>query len=89
MNPSLVTLKDVSLKDYDLTDRVKDLKESYFRAVPEVCIERPRLITKYSLEYKLFERERISILDKAKIYHNVLKERNAVVLQLILSKLMA
>jgi formate C-acetyltransferase len=79
MNPPLLTLKDLSLKDYDLTPRVKDLREIYFRAVPEICIERPRLITQYSLKNDLFARKRISILDKARLYRYVLENRASIV----------
>ena len=58
---------------------MEDLKESYFRAVPEVCTERSRLITDYSLRHKFFEKKRISILDKARMYRDVLEKRTSVV----------
>ena len=70
-----VTLKDISLKDYGLTPRVSRLKEIYFRAMPEICIERPRLVTRFSRENDFFEKERISILDKARLYRYVLERR--------------
>jgi pyruvate formate-lyase/glycerol dehydratase family glycyl radical enzyme len=79
MNPPLTTLKDLSLKDYNLTPRVKDLREIYFRAMPEICTERPRLITEYSLAHDLFRKTRISILDKARLYRHVLENRTAIV----------
>jgi hypothetical protein len=31
MNPLLITLKDLSLKDYDLTPRVSNLRTIYLR----------------------------------------------------------
>ena len=40
-----------------LTERVAKLREDYFKAVPEICIERPELITQFSLQ-----RRRISYL---------------------------
>jgi formate C-acetyltransferase len=74
-----VTLKDISLKAYGLTPRVSRLKEIYFRAMPEICIERPRLITRFSRENGFFEKERISILDKARLYRSVLENRAPIV----------
>ena len=73
--------EDISLKDVCLTKRVLELRKDYFRAVPEICIERPKLITQFSLKHKLFGRERISILDKARAYRHVLENRTAVVRQ--------
>ncbi|MGR3310727.1 MAG: hypothetical protein ACUZ77_08115 [Candidatus Brocadiales bacterium] len=70
-----ITLDDLSLKKYKLTQRVQDLKDSYFKALPEVCIERPRLLTRYCLQKGLLEKEKISILDKAKTYRYILEER--------------
>ncbi len=63
-----ITFPDVSLGGIHL-DQYKDLKglrDAYFHAVPEVCIERPRLITEFHVRNGLLDRERISILDKAK-----------------------
>lgn len=74
-----ITLGDLSLKDCGLTDRVSRLKRIYFGAMPEICIERPRLITRYSLENDLFNQRRISILDKAKMYRYVLEHRTPIV----------
>jgi pyruvate formate-lyase/glycerol dehydratase family glycyl radical enzyme len=74
-----VTLKDISLKDYGLTPRVSHLKEIYFRAMPEICIERPRLVTRFSRKNGFFEKERISILDKARLYRYVLENRAPIV----------
>ncbi|MBI3814160.1 MAG: hypothetical protein HY279_06810, partial [Nitrospinae bacterium] len=74
-----ITIKDISLKNYELTGRVKNLKDAYFRAMPEICIERPKLITRFHLENDLFSKERISILDKAKTYRFALENRTPVV----------
>ncbi len=74
-----IIIKDLSLKDYNLTERVKNLKDAYFKAIPEVCIERPRLITRYHLENELFEKSSISVLDKAKAYRFALENRTPVV----------
>ena len=74
-----ITLSDLSLKDYRLNDRVSHLKKTYFRAMPEICIERPRWVTRFSLENGLFEKERISILDKARLYRSVLENRAPIV----------
>ncbi len=74
-----ITLSDLSLREYTLTPRVSHLKDIYFRAMPEICIERPRLITRFSLESDLFNQERISILDKARMYRYVLENRTPIV----------
>ncbi|MHC4204994.1 MAG: pyruvate formate lyase family protein [Planctomycetota bacterium] len=75
-----ITLTDISLKNVELTDRVKYLREIYFRAKPEICVERPRLVTRFAVNNGLFNQERISILNKARTYRYVLKERDPVVL---------
>ncbi len=75
----MITLSDLSLKDHKLTERVSYLKDIYFKAMPEICIERPRLITRHSLENGLFKKDRISILDKARMYRFVLENRTPVV----------
>ena len=74
-----ITLDDLSLKDHRLTPRVSHLKDIYFRAMPEICIERPWLITLFHLENGLFDKKRISILDKAKVYRSVLENRTPIV----------
>jgi hypothetical protein len=58
---------------------VSRLKDAYFRALPEICIERPQLITKFSINNDHFKKDRISILDKAKTYRFVLENRTPVV----------
>ncbi len=74
-----VMLEDNSLKNIHLTRRVTELRKDYFRAVPEICIERPLLITQFSLKHNFFSQKRISILDKANVYGHVLKHREAIV----------
>ncbi len=74
-----VTFEDLSLKQNELTERVSHLKGIYFRAMPEICIERPRLITTFSLKNNFFNQERISILDKARMYRYVLENRTPIV----------
>jgi pyruvate formate-lyase/glycerol dehydratase family glycyl radical enzyme len=76
-NESLVTLSDISLRGVEMTPRVRQLKDDYFRALPEICTERSRLITEFSED--LFEQRNISILDKAKLYRRVLEKRNPIV----------
>ena len=74
-----ITLNDISLKDYNLTERTSHLKNIYFRAIPEICIERPGLITRFHLDKGLFKKQRISILEKARAYRFVLENRTPVV----------
>ncbi|MBM3237883.1 hypothetical protein FJZ31_16465 [Candidatus Poribacteria bacterium] len=74
-----ITLTDISLTDYNLTPRVSSLRNMYFRAMPEICVERPRLINRFSLENGLFNQEHISILDKARMYRYVLENRTPIV----------
>ena len=76
---SQITLSDLSLKDYNLPRRVSYLKDIYFKAMPEMCIERPRLVTEFHQKNGLFDKERISILDKARTYKYVLENRTSIV----------
>jgi len=76
---SAITLGDLSLKNIKLSPPLAALREAYFRAAPEVCPERPALVTKYSLEAGLFQRDRITSLDKARLYRKVLENRQPVV----------
>lgn len=76
-----ITLSDVSLGNIHL-DQYKDLerlRDAYFQAVPEVCIERPRLITEFHVKNNLLDQDKISILDKAKAYRYFLENRTPVV----------
>jgi pyruvate formate-lyase/glycerol dehydratase family glycyl radical enzyme len=74
-----VTLSDLSLRNHRLSDRVSYLRDVYFKAMPQVCTERPRLITKFSLKEDLLEQDRISVLDKARTYKYVLENRTPIV----------
>ncbi len=47
--------------------------------MPEICVERPRLITEFHVTNGLLDQDKISILDKAKAYRHVLENRTAVV----------
>ncbi len=76
-----ITLADPSLKVCKMTLRVKGLKKAYFDAMPEICIDRPQLVTKFSRENNYFEKKRITGLEKARLYRYVLENQNAVVLQ--------
>ncbi len=76
---STITLGDLSLRDVKLSPQLAALREAYFRAVPEICTERPLLITRFSQEGGLFGRNRISSLDKARLYRRVLENRAPVI----------
>jgi pyruvate formate-lyase/glycerol dehydratase family glycyl radical enzyme len=76
---SSITLDDLSLRDIDLGRPLQLLRRSYFDAAPEICTERARLITRFSLEAGLFGQDRISSLDKACLYRKVLENRMPVV----------
>ena len=67
------------LAEYGLTDRVEQLRDAYFRAVPEICVERPLLLTRYHRYKGLFSKDRITILDKARAYRDALSRRTPVV----------
>ena len=74
-----VSLKDLALSDQKRSPRVEALREAYFRAAPEICCERPLLVTRYSLDKGLFDKPAISVLDKARLYRFVLENRQRVV----------
>lgn len=74
-----ITLTDLSLKDCQLTSRIQGMRTAYFDAVPEVCVERARLVTRYSAENGLFDRDRITVLEKARQYRFMLETRAPVV----------
>lgn len=74
-----ITLSDLSLEAHALTPRVEALRKAYFRAMPEVCVERAALVTAISRELSLFGKSRISSLDKARLYRRVLERRQPVV----------
>ncbi len=70
---------DRYLRGINRTPRVEHLRKVYFRAMPEVCIERPKLITEYCRDHSLFGQENISVLQKAKMYRYALESRAAIV----------
>jgi formate C-acetyltransferase len=70
---------DPFLRDVPLTPRVQALKADYFRALPEVCTERARLVTEFHLSQGLLGQERIPALDKARTWRFVLSHREPVV----------
>ena len=76
---NMITICDLSLRDIQLSPQLAALREAYFRSVPEICTERPLLITNFSREAGLFGRDRISVLDKARLYRRVLENRSPVV----------
>ncbi|MHC5056079.1 MAG: pyruvate formate lyase family protein [Planctomycetota bacterium] len=76
---SPVTITDLSLKNSVLSPQLKAMRKAYFRAVPEVCPERAALVTSHSLAAGLLKKDRISPLEKARLYRKVLEEKKAVV----------
>jgi len=72
---------DLSPKGCALTERIARMREIYFRAVPELCVERACLITQYHRENGLLDdgRDHISILEKARAYRHVLENRTPIV----------
>lgn len=75
----MVTLQDLALPGITLRPDLASLREAYFRAMPEVCVERAALVTKFSAEAGLFSRDRITSLEKAQLYRKVLERRTPVV----------
>jgi pyruvate formate-lyase/glycerol dehydratase family glycyl radical enzyme len=73
---------DLSPQGCKLTERLSNLRDIYFRAVPEICTERACLITQFHLNNGLLRKAkaRISILDKAKAYRYVLENRTPIVI---------
>ena len=65
--------------DLSLYPDVQELRIAYFRAVPEICVERSENITTYHLENGLFKKDKISALDKAKAYRYALSKRQPIV----------
>jgi pyruvate formate-lyase/glycerol dehydratase family glycyl radical enzyme len=64
-----------------LDDPLMLLRADYFKAVPEVCIERPEFVTEQHSTMGLLNNPDgpISILKKAQVYRQVLEKRKAVV----------
>ncbi|MCP4690096.1 MAG: hypothetical protein GY859_18735 [Desulfobacterales bacterium] len=76
---SLVDSLHLTLDKSEISRRAADLRSVYFKAKPEMCIERPRLITQFCKDNNLFGKDRISILEKARMYRHVLENRTPVV----------
>ena len=74
-----VTIRDLSLGEIGLPKPLEDLRKAYFQAAPEICTERPALITRRSREAGFFARDRITVLDKARLYKWVLENRRPIV----------
>ncbi|NIP22562.1 MAG: hypothetical protein GWO38_01805 [Phycisphaerae bacterium] len=45
-----IKLPDISLEGCGLMERILHLRDIYFRAIPDMCIERPRLIIRFALD---------------------------------------
>jgi len=77
---SEVTLRDTALSEYaDVPARVRPLRDAYFEAIPEVCVERPKYVTEYHVAHGLLSDTPISGLSKARAYRHVLEKRTPVV----------
>ncbi len=76
---SVQTADSLSLHNVELDPQLKALREVYFQTVPEVCSERPLLVTEFSREAGLFERDRVTVLEKARVYRRVLEGRLRIV----------
>jgi formate C-acetyltransferase len=74
-----VSLKNLALSDQKRSPRVEVLRKAYFDAMPEICCERPLLVTRYSRKQRLLDKTTISVLDKARQYRYVLEHRQPVV----------
>ncbi|MHC1725879.1 MAG: pyruvate formate lyase family protein [Syntrophobacteraceae bacterium] len=74
-----LTLTELLKEQCGMTERVSKLRAAYFTAVPEVCVERPLLLTRYHVENNLLDGDQISVLDKARAYRYVLQNRVPVV----------
>lgn len=79
-NTNAVTLTDLSLSGCERSARVEHLRQAYFDACPEVCVERPCLVTQLHRELGLLQPgRRITVLDKAHVYRRVLETREPIV----------
>ena len=76
-----IRVNDPSLKHLQLShfNGLEELTSAYFKAVAQVCIERPLLITQFHRDRGLLTDAPISILDKARAYRYVLEHRTPVV----------
>jgi len=92
MTPTIISkneLREIEEKLFEnchLTERISNQRKIYFKAVPEICSERPCLVTSYHRhrdeellqqnQISLFEQDKISILEKANAYRYVLENKS-------------
>lgn len=67
------------LEELELTPRMARLRDLQLRAMPEVCIERPRLLTRFAMERSLLGKPSVSVLEQARLLRSVLESRAPVV----------
>ncbi len=67
------------MNEVKLSNRKQTLRTAYFDALPEVCIERPKLVTQAYRELDLFGKDRISVLEKARVWAHVLERKQPIV----------
>jgi len=74
-----ITLGDLSLKEYTLDDfdRLNNLREIHFKLMPEICIERPRLVTEYLRDMDDGKDE--PVLRQAKMLKHLLEKKTSVI----------
>jgi pyruvate-formate lyase len=79
----MVHLDDISLTQITLADLngISELKNDYIKALPEICIERPRLLTEYYKNNNLFAKNQIPISEKAKSLAYILDNRKICISQ--------
>jgi len=77
------TLSPAGLDGLEATARVKALRAEYFRARPQICAERAKLVTEAHAVAGLFDRDWLKTpltpRDKAEVYARVLATRQAIV----------
>ncbi len=79
MAPTPLSYSSMSHIDLGDFQSLHKLREAYFKAQPEVCTERPALVTRFHKKNGLLKQNSISVLDKAKAYRFVLENREPVV----------
>jgi len=70
-----VALDDLGLKEYTLDDfdRLKRLREIHFQIIPEICVERPRLVTQYLKE--MDDPDDAPVVRQAKVLKHLLESK--------------
>lgn len=71
-----ISLQDITLKEHtlDTIPRLEELRKSYFKRTPEICIERARYVTRY-LRYK-DNPDDAAVLRQAKAVHHFLTRKS-------------